>query len=168
MPNADVHYASLDTSLGTLLCAYANGRILRTALNGDEASFVRELGESLAEPAQRDAAPPAAISRAVRSAIEGEHDLTRVDLSRLGAFQRAVLDATAAIPRGETRTYGEVALAVGAPGAARAVGTALARNPVPIIVPCHRVVRANGDLGNYSGPGGPGSKERILRSEGAI
>jgi methylated-DNA-[protein]-cysteine S-methyltransferase len=163
-----VGYAQLDTTLGSMLIAYAGGRIVRTTLNGDETKFASELSERYGEPPELDEAAPRAIAGVVRAAIQGAHDLSRVDLSEVGAFQRLVLAETATIPRGEVRTYGEVALAVGAPGAARAVGTALAKNPVPIIVPCHRVVRANGDLGNYSGPGGPGSKERILRLEGAI
>ena len=163
-----VGYSQLDTTLGPMLIAYAGGRIVRTKLNGDEDEFVRELTERHDEPPEWDEAPPRAIAGVVRAAIQGAHDLSRVDMSGVGAFQRRVLAETASIPRGEVRTYGEVALAVGAPGAARAVGTALAKNPVPIVVPCHRVVRANGELGNYSGPGGPGSKERILRLEGAI
>jgi methylated-DNA-[protein]-cysteine S-methyltransferase len=76
-----------------------------------------------------------------------------------------VLDATRAIPRGQVRSYSAVAVQIGAPAAARAVGTALARNPVPILIPCHRVVRTDGVLGEYSG-GGSEVKARILLWEG--
>src|SRR5262249_29314379 len=72
---------------------------------------------------------------------------------------------TREIPRGEVRTYAWVAREIGHPAAVRAVGTALAKNPVPFVIPCHRVVRSDGDLGNYSG-GGVDTKERILLYEG--
>ncbi len=83
----------------------------------------------------------------------------------LPAFQRQVLQATAAIPYGETRTYGQIAAAIGKPGAARAVGRALATNPMPIVIPCHRVVSADGRLHGYSGPGGLTAKARLLALE---
>ncbi len=85
----------------------------------------------------------------------------------LPAFQRQVLEATAAIPYGETRTYGQIAAAIGKPGAARAVGRALATNPMPIVIPCHRVISADGRLHGYSGPGGLAAKARLLALENA-
>jgi len=81
------------------------------------------------------------------------------------AFRRRVWEALRRIPAGQTRSYGEIAVEVGAPGAARAVGTACAENPVPIVVPCHRVVAANGRLGGYSG--GLARKRQLLAAEGA-
>jgi AraC family transcriptional regulator of adaptative response/methylated-DNA-[protein]-cysteine methyltransferase len=81
------------------------------------------------------------------------------------AFRRRVWEALRRIPAGQTRSYGEIAMEVGAPGAARAVGTACAENPVPIVVPCHRVVAANGKLGGYSG--GLARKRQLLAAEGA-
>lgn len=83
-------------------------------------------------------------------------------------FQRAVWKACLDIPLGETRTYGWVAQRVGRPGAARAVGRALAANPYAPKVPCHRVVRADGALGGYSARGGLPAKQRLLKSEGAL
>jgi methylated-DNA-[protein]-cysteine S-methyltransferase len=88
-----------------------------------------------------------------------------VDLGRIGPFGRAVLRATRAIPRGAVRTYGEVARRVGRPRAARAVGQALHRNPVPLLVPCHRVIGAGGRLVGFGS--GIGEKQRLLRLEGA-
>lgn len=88
-----------------------------------------------------------------------------VDLDPLPIFQRAVLEETRRIPRGTVATYGEIAARIGHPGASRAVGTALGHNPVPILVPCHRVVRSGGMIGSYSG-GGPEMKRHILRLEG--
>ncbi len=90
-----------------------------------------------------------------------------LDLSALGAFQRAVLAACARIPYGATSTYGQLAQEVGAPRAARAVGGALARNPVPIVVPCHRVLAACGALGGFSAEQGLQLKRRLLDLEAA-
>lgn len=83
------------------------------------------------------------------------------------AFHRKVWLACARIPRGEVRTYGWVAREIGHPGAARAVGQALAKNPFAPIVPCHRVVGADGRLTGFSAPGGVRAKRRLLEKEGA-
>ena len=82
-------------------------------------------------------------------------------------FHQAVWKACAEIPRGEVRTYGWIAKRVGKPGAARAVGQALGKNPFAPTVPCHRVVGADGRLTGYSGPGGVARKRRLLNAEGA-
>jgi methylated-DNA-[protein]-cysteine S-methyltransferase len=91
-------------------------------------------------------------------------DLDRVALETCGDFQRRVLLAEHRIPRGRVSTYGRIALRLGVPGAARAVGRALARNPFPIIIPCHRAVRADGTLGGYQG--GRAMKRALLELEG--
>ena len=89
---------------------------------------------------------------------------------KLTEFQTAVLRATMSIPRGETRTYKQIASMVGRPRAYRAVGTALKNNPLPIIIPCHRVIRSDGRTGNYNGIGKAGrlKKIKLLKMEGAI
>ena len=81
-------------------------------------------------------------------------------------FHRRVYEVTRTIPRGETLSYGDVAAEVGSPGAARAVGQALGRNPFAIVVPCHRVLAAGGKVGGFSATGGVGTKLRILDLEG--
>jgi O-6-methylguanine DNA methyltransferase len=81
------------------------------------------------------------------------------------AFQRRVWEELQQIPLGETRTYGEIAAAIDAPRASRAVGSACGANPVPVVVPCHRVVPASGGIGNYGL--GPRRKQRLLEHEGA-
>ena len=86
-----------------------------------------------------------------------------VDLLSVSPFQRRVLEAARDISRGQTRPYGWVAEKIGQPRAVRAVGTALARNPVPLVVPCHRVVKADGSVGNYIF--GMAAKERLLSIE---
>src|SRR5271157_655519 len=89
--------------------------------------------------------------------------LDKYDLTK---FQKDVLIATLAIPKGETRTYREIAIAVHRPKAYRAVGTALRLNPLAPSIPCHRVIRSDGDIGNYSAAGGRKTKERLLKLEG--
>ena len=82
-------------------------------------------------------------------------------------FHRRVYEAARAIPPGNTLSYGDIAKRVGAPGAARAVGQALGRNPFPIVVPCHRVLAAGGKIGGFSAQGGVATKRRMLAIEGA-
>lgn len=88
-----------------------------------------------------------------------------VDWKGVTPFQQVVLQATREIPFGETRTYGEVARIIGKPGAARAVGQAEAANPVPLIIPCHRVIGSDGSMRGYGGPEGVDFKARLLELE---
>ena len=117
--------------------------------------------------------PPAHISLAIRSInalLEGERtDLSFVacDFSGVDAFAGKVYSATRAIPAGETLTYGEIASGLGDKLLAQKVGQALGRNPVPIIVPCHRVVGADGRLTGFSAHGGVETKLKLLAIEGA-
>jgi methylated-DNA-[protein]-cysteine S-methyltransferase len=89
-----------------------------------------------------------------------------VDLSTVTAFRARILELIRAIPRGETKSYGEVAVMAGVSRAARAIGGAMAANPVPIIIPCHRVVAADGRLTGFSAPGGLTTKKKLLEAEG--
>src|SRR3954467_6363141 len=111
-----------------------------------------------------------AAAAGVAAPLDGEtRDLREVtlDLSDLEPFRSAVCAATREIGPGRTSTYGEIARALGAADGARAVGAALAGNPVPIIVPCHRVLAAGGALHGFSAPGGLATKRRMLEIEGA-
>ena len=90
----------------------------------------------------------------------------RLDLSELTPFHRRVLLAAAEVPAGKVVSYGEIARRIGRPAGSRAVGQALGRNPVPIVIPCHRVVAAGGQLGGYTG--GLDIKRKLLRLEGAL
>jgi O-6-methylguanine DNA methyltransferase len=110
---------------------------------------------------------PSAWGRHISEAIErGTPGKLPVDLRSVTDFQKRVLHTTATIPKGEVRPYGWVAREIDNPRAVRAVGTALAHNPVPLIIPCHRVVRSDGQIGNYS-LGGPHIKVDLLQHEGA-
>ncbi|MDI6733282.1 MAG: methylated-DNA--[protein]-cysteine S-methyltransferase [Planctomycetota bacterium] len=91
-----------------------------------------------------------------------------IDLNRYSNFERAVYRVLRGIPYGKRRTYQWVARKVGSPRAIRAVGNALAKNPLPIIIPCHRIIRSDGSLGNFSALGGIKLKEGLLRMEGVI
>ncbi|OGQ16934.1 MAG: 6-O-methylguanine DNA methyltransferase [Deltaproteobacteria bacterium RIFCSPHIGHO2_02_FULL_40_11] len=84
------------------------------------------------------------------------------------AFDKKVWKETLKIPKGKTRSYKDIAIAIGHPKAYRAVANALGRNPRPVVIPCHRVISSNGTLGGYSGKGGLHTKRKLLKSEGFI
>jgi len=117
-------------------------------------------------------APPAEIAALIENVkkhLRGELQDFRgvpVDLSDAGEFDRMVLQAALRVPAGETTTYGDLAKAVGRPAEARAVGQVMARNPIPLIIPCHRVLAATG-LGGFSAPGDRATKTRLLAIEKA-
>jgi O-6-methylguanine DNA methyltransferase len=100
-----------------------------------------------------------------RAAVVPPEVLDRFDLRSVTEFERAVLLKAREIPRGEVRTYSWIAAQIGHPAAVRAVGSALRKNPVPLLIPCHRVVRSDGHIGEYS-LGGSDDKRAILAAEG--
>ena len=130
--------------------------------DGFESRFTERYGRRLIR-----AEAPRDWSRYIPRAIElGTPGELPVDLGTVTDFQERVLRTTATIPKGEVRPYGWVAREVHRPQAVRAVGSAVARNPIPLIIPCHRVVRTDGHIGNYS-LGGPHNKVELLEHEGA-
>ena len=164
-----LRYATLETPLGTLGVAFRDGKAVFTSMIrplGGEPAFARDVAQAFGEMPCRDAALPPTLARAIRDHLAGKRRFTQVDIDWLPPFQRRVLQKTTEIPRGEVRPYAWIAAEIGAPGAVRAVGTALGHNPIPFLIPCHRVVRADGTLGEYSG-GGPAVKEKVLSYEGA-
>ena len=124
-------------------------------------------------PGAAQGEPPAAIAAVmadVRDLLAGgrpDFALAPLDLAQVPEFNAKVYALARAIPPGETRTYGEVAQALGDKRLARDVGQALGQNPWPIVVPCHRVTAANGKLGGFSAPGGAATKLKLLAIEGA-
>jgi O-6-methylguanine DNA methyltransferase len=120
----------------------------------------------------RKADPPPSIigiAERIRTHLNGEvQDFSDipVDFEVVGSFTRQVLTACRNIPAGRTMSYSELAQAIHRPKAARAVGQALARNPIPLIIPCHRVLTLAGRAGGFSAPGGVATKKRILAKEG--
>ena len=158
-------YAQLETPVGVLHVAWNDDGVsaVRLARSGDD--FERWFRLRLGTGAVRTAAPPDRLAGQIEDAIAGRARRLRFDLGRLSAFEQEVLRKTLEIPRGEVRPYAWVAREIGRPRAVRAVGTVLGHNPIPVLIPCHRVVRSDGALGQYS-MGGPQVKREILLREG--
>ncbi len=123
--------------------------------------------------ARKSSAPPPQIAEVIRKICKHLHGELQdfrdvpVDLDGADPFARQVYEAAREIPAGKTSTYGDLAKALGQPAAARDVGQALGRNPIPLIIPCHRVLAAGGKRGGFSAPGGRATKTRLLAIEGA-
>jgi methylated-DNA-[protein]-cysteine S-methyltransferase len=165
-------YALFDTAIGRCALVWRGGLVIGAAL--PEASDDRaRAGLERRFPGAAEADPPPFAARAiarVQALLAGSRiDLADIALD-LGAgsdFERSVWEAARRIPCGEVRSYGDIAREIGAPQGAQAVGVALGRNPVPILVPCHRILAADGRSGGFSAPGGVATKFRILEIEGA-
>jgi len=164
-PRAYDSYAEIATSLGVVHVAWNAEGISAVRRAGGAREFERWFASRLGRPVGREAVPPERLARQVAGAIAGLDRRLRFDMSGLRVFEQDVLRKTAEIPRGEVRSYAWVAREIGRPRAVRAVGTALANNPIPFLIPCHRVVRSDGALGQYSA-GGPQVKRAILQHEG--
>ena len=166
-PPRTVYYCSLPTPIGRVLVGATDAGLVRVSFRQSEVSFVAELRERLGADPVRSAAKTADIVRQLRAYFAGERRTfdVQLDLSRLTPFHRRVLMAAAEVPAGQVVSYGEIARRIGQPQGSRAVGQALGRNPVPIVIPCHRVIAAGGRIGGYGG--GLGIKRKLLRLEGA-
>jgi methylated-DNA-[protein]-cysteine S-methyltransferase len=164
-------YQVFDTRLGGCGIAWSECGVTRLQLpERTPAATERRLR---ARSASSGAGVPPAPVREAMAMLEryfaGEHiDFSRValDLGAVGAFHRKVYDVARSIAWGRTASYGEVARQAGSPGAARAVGQAMGHNPVPIIIPCHRVLASGGKIGGFSAFGGAVTKERLLALDG--
>ncbi len=141
---------------------YGISSVIRAA---DEAAFRKEFQRRYGRRLERAREIPGALRCAMQSGDAADARRLQYDLRSCSEFEAAVLRKALEIPRGEVRPYGWIAREIGNPKAVRAVGTALGNNPVPILIPCHRVVRSDGMIGNY-GMGGPKKKAQILRAEG--
>ena len=165
----EVAYCSIDSPVGPLL-ASATPRGL-VALGLPNFSADEQLALLAAEVSPRLLEAPARLDPVRREldeyfAGERRHFDLDLDWRLTGGFTRKVLRATARIPFGETRSYGQMATSAGSPRAFRAAGSALGSNPIPIVVPCHRVLRTGGALGGYAG--GLDVKRRLLELEGVL
>jgi methylated-DNA-[protein]-cysteine S-methyltransferase len=164
-----VRYRILDTALGP--AAVAGGREgLRAVLlpGGGRGALEREILRRF-PGAVEDPLCLAAASRAVTGYFRTGRlaaSAVRLDLSGTKGLRAEVYAALRKVPAGETVTYAELARRIGRPGACRSVGTALARNPLPVFVPCHRVLRTDGGLGGFTAEGGIDLKRAMLRLEG--
>jgi methylated-DNA-[protein]-cysteine S-methyltransferase len=164
----DVAYRTIDTPVGTLLLAATPAGLVRVAY--DTEGHDKALAVLAARVSPRILNAPRRLDAAAREIEEyfaGQRrgfDLP-LDFSLAKGFRRVVLSRLPDIPYGRTASYAAVAVAAGNPRAARAVGTACATNPLPVVVPCHRVIRADGSFGGYLG--GPAAKELLLHLEAA-
>ena len=160
-----VRYTQVDTVVGPLWIGYDAAGICLSLLRTSEVEFVERCRTELGRDAARDSLPSSDLVARVQARLDGGAS-PPYNLDGLTGFQRAVLEAVAAIPRGQVRSYGQIAEQVGHPGAARAVGEVMRTNPIPVLIPCHRVVRADGSVGRYTPD--PALKRRLLEEEGSL
>jgi methylated-DNA-[protein]-cysteine S-methyltransferase len=159
----DVRYDVIDSPVGSLLVAATPRGLCRIAytVDGQDESLARAFGVRVLR------APLDAVRRELDEYFAGHRQAFDLDLDlRAAPFHEAVLRELARVPYGRVETYGGLAAKVGRPRAARAVGTAMNRNPIPIVLPCHRIVGANGSLTGYGG--GLHVKRALLELEGAL
>jgi AraC family transcriptional regulator of adaptative response/methylated-DNA-[protein]-cysteine methyltransferase len=158
-----IGYCAFSSPLGTVLVAATDKGLCSVKLGDDAARLQRLLAEEFSA-AQIVESALTDLRTKILAFIEGEGSLARLPLDIRGTvFQRRVWDELRRIPRGETRTYREIARAIGAPDAVRAVGSACGANPVALVVPCHRAVRTDGGLGGYAW--GLSRKKKLLAIE---
>jgi methylated-DNA-[protein]-cysteine S-methyltransferase len=166
---ADVAYGMLDSPLGKLIVAVTPRGVVRIAYEGElEESVLQELAEGVSPRVLRAPERTDTARRELEGYFAGtvrRFDLP-IDWSLVHGFAVGVLRATARVPFGHVATYGEMAASAGSPRAARAAGNALHVNPIPIVVPCHRIVPASGGIGGYGG--GEDRKRFLLDLEGAF
>jgi methylated-DNA-[protein]-cysteine S-methyltransferase len=163
-------YCLFDTAIGPCGVAWSERGLTRLQLPESDRSATER---RLKARAARRADPPAAVREVIAEIqryLTGEavdFSAVAIDLAKADAFQRKVYETARLLGWGQTASYGELALKIGEPGAAREVGQALARNPIPIVVPCHRIVASGSRIGGFSAPGGTLTKKWLLALEGA-
>ena len=165
----DISFAVLDLPIGRVVAATTSDGLVRIAyedLNGSVEEIVQQLADRLSPRVLEQPARLDPVARELDEYFAGKRttfDL-KLDWALIrGRFGAKVLKATAAIPYGGVSTYGEIAAKAGNPAASRATGNALGSNPIPVIIPCHRVLRSGGGLGGYTG--GVERKQALLALE---
>ena len=160
-------YIVRSSAIGDVLVAYNQrgvSTVLPVATHGGVAEIEAEFRQRFGRPLHADPNPSSSFVRSVDRGLAGQRVKLGYDLRGVSEFGQAVLAKALEIPRGEVRPYGWIAAEIGRPNAVRAVGTALRRNPVPLLIPCHRVVRTDGRLGDYAF--GSPAKVAVLEAEG--
>ena len=163
-----IEYVLFETAIGKCGIAWRPGPLIvgfslpegkepRFAIRGSSASEIPEPIKDMIEKCRRHLARD----------LQDFHDAP-LDWCAFEPFARKVYEAALEIPVGQTRTYGQLAKQVGEPHAAQAVGQALGSNPIPLVIPCHRILAAGGKMGGFSAPGGLVTKEKLLVIEGAM
>lgn len=170
-PNSPFYIGVLRASpVGDLWIALSEQGLAAIEWSRDEADFSAYLTKRFKRPVEPGPERVAPALRQLDEYLRGARKAFSlpIDWSLLRPFQRQVLQIVFDIPYGETRTYGEIAHAIGKPRAARAVGRANATNPMPLVIPCHRVIGSDGKLHGYGGGQGLPTKEWLLKMEGAV
>lgn len=168
-----MHYCLFDTAIGAVGVAWSADGITRLQLPeaGWAATERRLRGRSVSTAESRPPPQIACAIGAVQKYMTGDPiDFSgiKLDLAGVGPFHRGIYEALCRVGWGQTTTYGALALQAGDPGAARAVGQAMGRNPIPVIIPCHRVLASGGRPGGFSAFGGAVTKQRLLELEGVF
>jgi len=159
-------FVRMATEIGGVYVAYGKSGVVAVRRAKDAAAYAAWHAREFGREPKLERKPDAALLERLRRSLSGTRAArVRVDLRGLTGFQRAVLEKTREIPRGQVRPYAWVAEQIGHPDAVRAVGSALAKNPVPLLIPCHRVVRSDGSVGHYIF--GSPAKRALLAFEGA-
>lgn len=164
-----MQFSVFETKWGFVGFVAQHSRLVRVWLPQPEARIRRAVARDFSAAVESPRMLPT-FGRQFQAYFAGEQidfDI-EFDLSGQTDFRRRVLQRCARIPYGELRTYADLAREVGRPAAARAVGGAMAHNPIPLVIPCHRVVASNGTLGGFSSPGGLSLKERMLGMERVV
>lgn len=152
--------------LGPVWVALSPAGLVAVLMKGTEEAMRRHLAPATAELDQERVQP---VLTQIVDYLEGRRRAfdVEIDWSAVGPYQATVLRLVWSIPYGQTRTYGDIAQELGQPGSARAVGRANATNPMPLVIPCHRVLGTDGRLHGYGGPGGVVTKAWLLQLEGS-
>ena len=170
-PPLSTHYCVFESGIGTCGIAWSEQGLTRFQLPEASRDATERRLQSGPDGPTPSAAPPP-VARAIADAqcyFAGEQvdfSSVGVDLTGVAPFYRRVYEVARRVGWGETATYGELAALAGSPGAARGVGQALSRNPVAVIIPCHRILASGNKVGGFSAYGGTVSKERLLALEG--
>jgi methylated-DNA-[protein]-cysteine S-methyltransferase len=163
-----IQWAATESPLGTIYLARNAAGLCKLDFGVTEAAFIERLDPVARTEYNEEALAPAITQLQEYFAGKRRRFDVPVDFSQMTPFQQNVLQTAVTIPAGKVLTYGQMARTIGKPRASRAVGQALGSNPVPIIVPCHRIIGSDGSMTGYSGGGGVASKKWLLRLEGAL
>ena len=161
-----IQYTIFDTAWGLFGFVARDQRLVATLLPRPRREIMTAIRASWPEAVETQHSLPR-FQRDIVAYFDGKtvHFSVDIDVSRMPTFHGSVLEACRRIPYGRTASYGDLARAAGRPNAARAVGGAMAHNPLPLVVPCHRVLRSDGSIGGFSSAHGVAEKLRLLRLE---
>ena len=158
------------TPLGSIWVAISEKGLIAVQIGGDQVDFTKKWDQNHHHQIIFTPEKAASVIQQIAEYLSAKRSVfdIPIDWDILKPFQQLTLKATYSIPYGQTRTYAEIARQIGKPYAARAVGNAEATNPMPLVIPCHRVIGTDGKLHGYGAPGGSETKAWLLRLEGAL